>query len=312
MELRLYRYPEWLETEYKCVLLKRNTGISTDERAESVAHDSRMDESLSRSRRNIKDTILCNKFDLFCTFTFSKDKVSDRMDYRNLKKQFSKFLNNYRTRYDAGFRYLYVPELHKDGAVHMHGVMTVPVGLCSPLKIKHRDIYGNLRLVKNTKGYMDWPHYSGKFGHFSCSWIRNYTGCALYVSKYMTKDLAGWFDSGDQIVMKSKCLSNPELVHVDYENSIPCGLRKDDYNGEYCSVAMRNALEVSQIGYFNADDRWQRYDELMPPIPDTKDEAYQTIIDPINSIFPSRWRELSGTVDDFEQVSMYAERNGYV
>jgi hypothetical protein len=304
MELRLYRYPEWQETEYKCILLKRNTSFAVEERAEPVSHEGRMDESLSRSRRNIRDTILCNRFDLFCTFTFDKEKVKDRTDYRDLKKKFSKFLNNFRNRYDPNFRYLYVPELHEDGAVHMHGVMSAPIGLCSPLTIQYRDIYGNLRTGKNTKGYMDWPHYSEKFGFFSCSWIRNYTGCAIYVSKYMTKDLAKWFERGDQIVMKSKGLKKPELVHIDYESGIPGAKQPDDYSGEYCDVAMRNAWDVKDI-YFSGDDSWQRYENH--PYPQEVVASPELVTDLLLSIFPSRWKEMPGMIDSFEQVTMYAQ-----
>jgi hypothetical protein len=215
MELRLYRYPEWIETEYKCVLLKRNTTVVPERRAEPVPHDGRMDESLSRSRRIIRDLILCNPFHLFCTFTFGKMKVRDRTDYKALKKDFSKSLDNFKQRYDKGFKYLYIPELHKDGAVHFHGVMTFPQngpdnkGICSPRFIQYRDIHGKLQTGPNRKGYMNWPYYSDRFGHFSCTSIRNYTGCAVYVSKYMTKDLACWFSKGDQIVMHSKGLVKP-------------------------------------------------------------------------------------------------------
>lgn len=306
-ELRIYRFPEWLETPYKHVKLKRNTDTYKVDKAPPTEHEGRMSESLSRSRRLIQEYILCNHFDLFCTFTFDKEKVRDRHDYKDLKKRFSKALNNYRTRHDKNFQYLYIPELHKDGAVHFHGVMTVPYFLCCPLEIEYRDIYGKLRRGSNKRGYMDWPYHSERFGFFSCSWIRNYTGCALYVSKYMTKELAEWFERGDQIVMHSKGLIKPELVAIETDAAIPGKPKKEDYQGEFCDIAMRDAWDTAQY-YVNYDDGWQKYldkaeDECRIERLPVPGDGMVEITGP-DGYFPTRWREYPGPVDDWEQMGM--------
>ena len=101
---RIYRYPNWTETPYKHILLKRGGFTYHEDKAPPTEHDGRMSESLSRSRRLIQEYILCNDFRLFCTFTFDGEKVADRTDYKDLKKRFSKALNNYRNRYDPDFK----------------------------------------------------------------------------------------------------------------------------------------------------------------------------------------------------------------
>lgn len=291
-QLRIYRFPEWQETPYKFVGLKRRTDSVLAEKAPPQEHKGRMDESLSRSRRLIQEYILCNRFDLFCTFTFDECKVNDRTDYKAIKSRLCKAFNNFRNRYDPDFRYLIVPELHKNGAVHFHGVMTTPHGLCSPLMIPKK-IDGKRHMVPNTPGYMDWPYYSSRFGFFSCSWIRNYTGCAVYVSKYLTKDLAAWFEKSDQIVMHSKGLKRPDLVYTGENEGIPFRLTKDDYNGEFCTVAMRDMWTAAPFYIYWADEFTIHPERIIQP-----EDAWKHV----------QWRKFP--VDDWEQVSMRAKEWG--
>ena len=307
-EHRIYRFSEWIDTPYKHVIRKICTDTYRGEKADPVEHEGRMDESFSRSRRLITEYILCNRFDLFCTFTFSKATVHDRKDYKAIKSKLCKFFNNFKNRVDPTFKYLVVPELHKDGSVHFHGVITAPVGLCTPLQIPKRDNNGVVHMVPNTPGYMDWPPYSGRFGFFSCSWIRNYTGCALYVSKYMTKDLAQWFERNDQIVMHSKGLNKPELVYCEPGYQIPGDKRQNDFDGDFCATGMRDAWETADY-YVSGDDNWQRfydraqeYEHPRKPVTPRDCDMPPPLMDwGLFNSFP---------VDDWEQVSMRAYENG--
>jgi hypothetical protein len=306
-EHRIYRFPEWLETPYKHVIRKIDFENFKSEKSPPTEHDSRLDESLSRSRRLIQEYILCNKFSLFCTFTFDRNKVTDRKDYKAIKSKLSKFFNNFRSRYDSSFQYLIVPELHKDGSVHFHGVITAPVGLCTPLMIPKRDNNGKRFLVPNTPHYMDWPHYSQRFGYFSCSWIRNYTGCAFYVSKYMTKDLAQWFSRNDQIVMHSKGLYRPELVYCAPGYAIPGEKSAKDYDGQYCTVGMRDAWDTSEL-YFNADDYWEHYQDRVEDLPYVERSIFggeRVLMD-----WATYGELFFFPVDEWEQVSFRALENG--
>lgn len=305
-EHRIYRFPQWNETPYKHIILKRETNITSREKVNTVENDKRLDESLSRSRRLISEYILCNPFTLFCTFTFDKEKVSDRKDYKAIKAKLAKFFNYFRNRYDANFRYMIVPELHKDGSVHFHGVITTPVGLCTPLYVPKRDKHGNKRMVRNTMGYMEWPAYSSRFGFFSCSWIRNYTGCALYVSKYMTKELADWFSKNDQIVMHSKGLKRPELVYAQQGDRLPGERQNNDYDDEFCSVGMRDEMDTAK--YYVSDDEWlERNLAKLNARPKRTDYSAEQV--------PIDW-ELTNAFagfrsDEFEQTTMRALQHKY-
>lgn len=293
-QLRLYRFPRWVETPYKYVLLKRKNDASSDERAPPSENEHRLEESLSRSRRLIMEYILCNQFDLFCTFTFDKMKVRDRADFKDLSKRLRGFFNDHKKRLDPEFKYLVVPELHKDGSVHFHGVINATYGLCSRLEIDWRRPDGRLTKIKNTKGYMDWAEYSKRFGHFSCSWIRDQVGCSVYVSKYMTKDIADWFQKNDKMVLHSQGLRRPELVYLEDTAtswSIPGGAREDDKDYEFCVIAMRDMYDaaehyidwVDEFTLHSGDviraEDWWRHEE---------------------------WRKLPGPFDDFEQTTLFA------
>ena len=202
---------------------------------EKLGEDAKIDESLSRSRRTIRDLILCNSFDYFCTFTFNADKV-DRYNFKLCKQKITKAFDNYKSRYSPDFRYLLVPEFHKDGGVHFHGMVRGlrPKDLSVPKQIyKRNKKNGKLELVPNTKGYVDWTYYSKKLGFFSCSKIKDYEKCARYVSKYVTKELVN-LALGQRIFMASTHLRRPELV-FDCDD-MPRMFRDADFENEFVSI----------------------------------------------------------------------------
>jgi hypothetical protein len=78
-----------------------------------------IERSLRRASRRIGDYILCNPFDLFVTFTI-KD---DRQNAERSKQKVMGWLKNQRNR-NGKFRYIVVPEYHKDGqSLHFHALI---------------------------------------------------------------------------------------------------------------------------------------------------------------------------------------------
>ena len=75
------------------------------------------------SKKKLLNYALNNSWDMFMTMTFARDKVqvrghADRFDVEIIKSV-RVWLNNRRRAYGA-FEYLMVPELHKNGAIHLH------------------------------------------------------------------------------------------------------------------------------------------------------------------------------------------------
>jgi len=65
---------------------------------------------------------MCNDWTHFITCTLDKDKY-DRYNLPVFQKDLSQFLRNQRKKYKAEIKYLLIPEQHKDGAWHMHGLL---------------------------------------------------------------------------------------------------------------------------------------------------------------------------------------------
>ena len=227
---RIWEYPNSF-VPYKHVYIKRDRVEKGREKASKNTaailealkeidkkneEDLKLKESLSRTKRNIVDLILCNPFEYFCTFTFNPDKIA-RYDYSVCQKKIRNFFNNFKSRYAPDFKYLIIPEFHEDGAIHFHGV-------CSG--------FPDGELKRNTYGYLDWERYRKSFGFFNCSKIRNYNACAFYVSKYVTKDLIAVGKNGSAY-MCSLGLNRPKLIYD--EDNIPV-LFKPEFENEYCAV----------------------------------------------------------------------------
>ncbi len=237
--LRLYEYPEAKSKRFRVVGINGSRPVG-GERAEPTEHDKRSAQNLARARRTIRDLILCNPFRFFCTFTFSDSKI-DRYDYKACKKAITKFFDNFRTRHASHFIYILVPERHKDGAWHFHGLVAgIPAGeFYTPEFITYRDRRSQkLKVIRNTKGYMRWRRWP--YGHFDCSVIKDYEASATYVSKYITKDLISVM-KGAHLYFSSKGLRRPSLVFD--EDNVPFPM-KPQYSDEFCKLSWASGGDV--------------------------------------------------------------------
>ncbi len=133
--------------------------------------------SASRTINKIYDIARSNCWEWFLTFTFSPEKVEDRKDYEECSKKLSMWLNRMR-KTCPDMVYLVVPEQHKDGAYHFHGLFSDidNLGLVDSGTV---DKDGNT--IYNVGSY--------KFGFTTAERIRDLGRSCSYLSKYITKDL---------------------------------------------------------------------------------------------------------------------------
>lgn len=131
--------------------------------------------SLSRTKNTILRLILSrNDWKFFATFTFSPDKV-DRYDYEQCRKYIFKYLSDVK-KSCPDVAYLIVPELHKDGAYHFHGIFTkeLPTVYVGEFKKTGGATY----------------HCVGYDGGFNtATLVRDTVKCARYICSYITKDM---------------------------------------------------------------------------------------------------------------------------
>lgn len=136
--------------------------------------------SLSRTKTLIRDIVLCNDFDLFCTFTFDPDKV-DRYNLAACWGKMSRWIRHQKDK-SPDLTYLVVPEQHKDGAWHFHALISHYNG--SLRNSKHKT--GTGRIVYNLTSY--------RSGFSTAVEIDNREAVAHYVIKYITKDFIKRFN----------------------------------------------------------------------------------------------------------------------
>ena len=144
----------------------------------STVNDSKLDNNLSRAKSRVMEFALCNPWKYWCTFTISPEKY-DRYNLKAYKKDFSEFIHTLNRSRIEKITYILIPEMHEDGAWHMHGFIN---GL-SDTELKPTGNFG-----KDGNEYFTWPKYHYKFGFMSLSAIRDLERTAKYSMKYMTKD----------------------------------------------------------------------------------------------------------------------------
>jgi len=149
--------------------------------------------SLRRTKTTISDIVQCNRFDYFVTFTFKSER--DNVD--KCKSKLSGWLKRERKRQPNSdmFRYLIVPEYHKDGkSLHFHALIT------GELKLKPTKIFQKGRRVYNIENY--------RSGFTTAVKIDNIEKVSSYIKKYITKDMPQF--SGKKRYWNSKHLIRPE------------------------------------------------------------------------------------------------------
>jgi hypothetical protein len=202
-----------------------------------TAESERFSQSVSRSRARVFELAMCNEFQYFCTFTQSKE-LRDRFDLNAFRKDFTMLIRNLnRNRAEnEKIRYLLIPEQHKDGAWHMHGLIN---GL-STADLREFKVSENIpkRLkdkIREGRKIYDWTAYRRRFGYFTCEKIQNSTACAKYVTKYISKDLQKSVrESGAHLYFASQGLKGREcIVKNSFEK---CPFTEWDYENDYVKI----------------------------------------------------------------------------
>lgn len=146
------------------------------------------DVSLKRTKKKVYDYAKSNEWEWFVTFTFSPDKVN-RYNYDECTKYLSKWFNNLK-RSSPALSYLVVPEQHKDGAYHFHGLFS---------GINERQIvWTGKYVIKRVRGlrskFVRTKEKIYKIGSYKLGWmtatrVREMEKVTSYITKYITKDM---------------------------------------------------------------------------------------------------------------------------
>lgn len=159
--------------------------------------------SMRRARAKLRRLALANDFEFFVTLTLDQTKI-DRYDPKIITKALNRWLDNMVRR--NGLRYILVPELHKDGALHFHGFFA---GKNLPaVDSGHKDTCGETVYNLPQWGY----------GFSTAIRLRGeYPRAVAYVCKYIGKQqgqrpMGRWYYSGGTLKEPPK-----EYMDVDFD-----------------------------------------------------------------------------------------------
>lgn len=141
-------------------------------------HERSIYNSCKRAKNKVYDISRSNQWDWFVTLTLNSENVN-RFDYEECIKKVSQWLWNMRKRCATDLKYLIVPEQHKDGAFHFHGLFKNAQGL---------EFTDSGR--KDSKGRKIY-----NIGKYSLGWttatpVGVQEAVTKYITKYTTKNLA--------------------------------------------------------------------------------------------------------------------------
>lgn len=184
--------------------------------------------SLNRTKTLLKDIVLCNDFELFCTFTFNPKKI-DRYNFRRCQQAMRTWLHHQRdnaTRAGKEFKYIIVPEQHKDGAWHFHALISGYVGSLRDSSVRTK----TLRPVYNITSF--------RSGFTTAVEIDSKEGVSEYVTKYITKDFIQEFNQ--RRFFCSRNLTRPirEVNSSIFRNTLPVFRRKISSNHDSDTFAI--------------------------------------------------------------------------
>lgn len=162
--------------------------------------------SKNRTINSIYDIARSNEWEYFLTLTFNPDKV-DSFNYEEVTKKLSKWLNNFKSRYAPELKYIIVPELHKSGRFHFHGLIS-NIGSASFVDSGKKDKSGNV--IYNLGNY--------NLGFSTVTIINDVRRVSSYIGKYITKDLCATTFNKKRYWC-SKNLDKPEILEYVMEPS---------------------------------------------------------------------------------------------
>lgn len=161
-------------------------------------------ENMKRAKQMVWDLGRANSFDWWITLTFAPEQVDDRYDYKcccEALKRFTKYLGKHHC------RWLIVPDQHKDGAFHFHGLLSGDLTFTRSLSPNTgRPLFDNHgRPRYNIDDY--------KLGYTSAVPLDGCPAVITYLTEYYTKNQKMHIPKGCKRYWASRSLARPEVSY---------------------------------------------------------------------------------------------------
>lgn len=190
-----------------------------------VCNEKTRKDNLKRSKDKIFEIASANDWDYMITLTLDKAKI-DRYEPQEVQKLVCKWFDNQVQR--KRFKYLVVPELHEDEAIHFHGLCNdvLKFDFSGTYKIKGKKKPVRLSTLKKL-GFSEQSEEVKKvfnltsfpYGFTTALPLdNNVMAVSLYMTKYITKDLQKIFGSYYMAGGKIKRSLPFELHDIDFKS----------------------------------------------------------------------------------------------
>lgn len=184
-------------------------------------------QSLSRTKRNIKELALCNSFTHFATLTVNSE-FCDRFSLQACQDKLKYIIQERIRRKNKDFAYLFITEKHLNGAFHFHGL------------IKNLD-----DMYTNEFGYLSHKAFDeigfNSFLKINTEKDNSYDKVCSYITKYITKDCVK--NENNQIYISSRGLKKATKYQIKNAN-----FDEWSYENDFCKIKDIN-LETDTLSY---------------------------------------------------------------
>lgn len=185
--------------------------------------------SLNRTINSVYAYSLANEWEWFYTFTFNP-AIIDSYNYDEVCKALKSWLDDTRKRYAPNMKYIIVPELHKKGRYHFHGMFADCNGI--PL------VYSEKGSSNRTAVY-NLPTFT--YGFTTATLINDSDRTCSYCLKYITKDLcAATFNK--RRYWHSKNISKPR----EYKYLLSQEEYEEQMQGVYDNVTCAKTIDITK------------------------------------------------------------------
>lgn len=209
----------------------------------------KLDNSISRTRSTIFEYAMCNPWEYFVTLTLDQTKY-DRNDLPKFIKDLSQYIRDFRKREKASVSYLLVPERHKNGCWHLHGLlMGIEEKRLHHFTEEEHLPYAILEELHKGREIFTWKDYERKFGYCTFSKIENQEATSRYITKYITKETMNTIQElNAHSFYASHGLQHSQILIRDI---LEKPIENPDYCNDYCKTKWYNIETVEEaVGLF--------------------------------------------------------------
>lgn len=162
-------------------------GVSSSKRAICATERQRFYSSLQRTSSTIRALATLNRWDYWVTLTFDSRLVggaSMRWELDTVKAVRG-WLHMYNVHYGLSIKYLLVPDLHADGAFHLHGLLAgLPESCIEWWTLESAPTARIRSRIKSGVPCGSWRHYAARFGFCRLEPLKSAGAAGHYLSSH--------------------------------------------------------------------------------------------------------------------------------